>query len=138
LNAVCDVTSLWTRLRVHVVFNRNWPTAEEWVDWVRPFEKTCYRTSIDGKRVVERVCDVFKVSMEDLQGPSRKRTVADARRVLVLFLRELALMSFQEIGTLLDRHHSTIMHLLEGTAERTQTDALFARQLEFIREGLKK
>lgn len=61
----------------------------------------------------------FKV---DIMEPSRRRIVIDARRVYCMLARKLTDETFQTIGAYIDKHHTTVMHMVNSYDDITQYD----------------
>lgn len=59
------------------------------------------------------------VSVRELIGPSRSRSIVAARRAAAVALRRHD-MSLTEIGRYLGRHHTTVVHLLNPKRNKTQ------------------
>lgn len=62
-----------------------------------------------GQPEVEIVAESFGVTANAIMGKSRVSRVADARHVLAWVLRMSYRMTYPEIGTILDRDHTTII-----------------------------
>ncbi len=65
------------------------------------------------KSLVEAIAQAHGVSIAELLGPSQRREHVAARRDLALGLRARG-WSYQRIGHLLCRHHTTVIALLHG------------------------
>lgn len=71
-----------------------------------------------GEQVLEAVCRVFSVSLEQLQSPSRSRNLNLARQVVVYVLREKFGWPLDRIGGELGgRDHSTILYAYRRVAQ---------------------
>mgnify|MGYP003632275015 FL=1 len=55
-------------------------------------------------------CNLTNTSMEDICSKCRKRDTVEKRMVIAHFLRKKILMSYQHIGSILNKHHATIIH----------------------------
>lgn len=66
---------------------------------------------------IARVCVEYGVSREDLESPNREFYVVEARAEAAIRLRQLGL-TFPKIGTLLNRDHTTIIHLVYKRRKR--------------------
>ena len=67
-------------------------------------------------QVIQRVVDEMGVSRNDLFSQRRNRDFVAARAHLAFLLREKNL-SYPEIGHIMNRDHTSIMHLLGATKE---------------------
>ena len=70
------------------------------------------------KRIQAEVCSYYGVSLTQLLSQGRTKTLAQARQELYLRLRSETKMSVTEIGTLCNRHHSTILYGVKRARER--------------------
>lgn len=61
--------------------------------------------------VVDYVCNIFGVSFDELESPNRSRRLVKARQTLTCLILEYTEMSLSEIGRMMNRDHSTIIHL---------------------------
>jgi chromosomal replication initiation ATPase DnaA len=68
---------------------------------------------------VEEIVAAAGMTMADLRAPSRKREMMEVRRIVAAYLRRRG-CSLPEIGRVLNRDHSTVLHLLR-TTPRTET-----------------
>ncbi len=68
--------------------------------------------AVTGRQVLDVVCAVYDVTIQDLKGPRRARRVARPRQVAMYFSRLLCPhLSLPMIGIMLGgRDHTTIMH----------------------------
>lgn len=63
--------------------------------------------------IQSEVCEAFKCTWLQIVGPLRKRHLVDARAAYVHLSRTIFKMKFSQIANVLNRHHSTAMHLYE-------------------------
>jgi chromosomal replication initiator protein len=73
-----------------------------------------------------QTADYYKLTIEDLCGPARSRSVVNARQVAMYLCRELTELSLPKIGQAFGgRDHTTVMHanrkVREQLTERRQT-----------------
>ncbi len=61
--------------------------------------------------ILTEVADYFRISVDDLCGPSRSRTLVNARQIAMYLCRELTDLSLPKIGQEFGgRDHTTVMH----------------------------
>lgn len=75
-----------------------------------------------GLAVLKLVSAEYDVSIGDLRGKDRHRTIAEARQLACWLLRQTRRFSFPEIGIILSRDHSTVMHSVARIEERLKID----------------
>lgn len=83
---------------------------------------------VTAKDINKRVAKYFNVTVRELTGDSRRKTVVRARALSVYLIRTLVGSSFQVIGQNLGgRDHSTAMHAFHRSQEWLDSDPGFAR-----------
>ncbi|MBC8353499.1 MAG: ATP-binding protein [Planctomycetes bacterium] len=83
---------------------------------------------VTAKDINKRVAKYFNVTVRELTGDSRRKTVVRARALSVYLIRTLVGSSFQTIGRNLGgRDHSTVMHAFGRAKEWLDDDVGFAR-----------
>lgn len=88
------------------------------------------------ERINLLVTDRTQVTMVELLGPGRSRTLALARQLAMYLARKLTNLSFKEIGNIYSRDHGTVIHA-ERTIERAlKADPALNRLVVDIRNGL--
>jgi chromosomal replication initiator protein len=66
---------------------------------------------ITAQAIMEQTVDYFGITMDDLTGSSRSRTLVNARQIAMYLCRELTQLSLPKIGqTFGGRDHTTVMH----------------------------
>lgn len=82
-------------------------------------------------RVRSAACEVFGVSIEDLLSKCREREIVVARQAIALIATQCG-MSLDQIGTVMNRDHTTILHSRRAATERLK-DRDFAWRVERVR-----
>lgn len=54
--------------------------------------------------------EYFDISIEELRGPGKTRSIAQARQIAMYLCRELTDLSLPKIGETFDRDHTTVMY----------------------------
>ncbi len=68
--------------------------------------------------IINNTADYFKLSVDDLYGPSRAQAVATARQIAMYLCRELTNLSLPKIGQLFGgRDHTTVMYANKKISE---------------------
>lgn len=69
------------------------------------------RTDLDADKIVNTVCEFFKVSREDLIGKKKNKEIVEPRQMCVYLINDMLNIPLTAIGALLGgRDHTTIMH----------------------------
>jgi chromosomal replication initiation ATPase DnaA len=74
--------------------------------------------------IVDAVCKHFGVERHELVGRSRLRRLAVPRRVCWALMRQRLEMSFEEIGWLFERDHTTVYQLINDGRDAAVIGAL--------------
>jgi len=73
------------------------------------------------------VCALWGVVVDDLKGPCRAIEFAAPRQAFMLLCRRHCKhLSLPQVGRILNRDHTTVLHGLRKAKERIERDALFA------------
>jgi chromosomal replication initiator protein len=95
------------------------------------------RKDVQPEDIIERVAEVFGVTIERMLGRDRSREVALPRQIAMYLLREEANISLPQIGeTLGGRDHTTVMYGCEKIAEMMESDERIRRQVLEVKERL--
>ena len=78
----------------------------------------------------------YDVSKEDLVGPKRNKEIASPRHIAIFLIREITEMSFPNIAKLFNRDHATVMTSYNNMLARTQTDPIFASEINELKKEL--
>ena len=75
--------------------------------------------------ILKEVSEFYSIPMERITGKSRGKEVVLPRQVAEYLMRELASMSFPEIGKVLGQHHTSVMYGIDKlTASMAENEAL--------------
>jgi len=62
------------------------------------------------KDILNTVTNYYGVSIEDIKGKCRKRRIVKPRQVIMFLLRTKARMVLSDIGEVMNRDHTTVIH----------------------------
>jgi len=60
--------------------------------------------------ILNTVTNYYGVSIEDIKGKCRKRKIVKPRQVIMFLLRTKARMVLSDIGEVMNRDHTTVIH----------------------------
>lgn len=72
------------------------------------------KQTMSAKYIIRKVCDFFCIPSDILISSNRNSTVVNARRVTAILLRDFLKLPYPRIGTILNRHHTSIIHLISS------------------------
>jgi len=86
---------------------------------------------LDEHVLIRRVCDEYRVTVQDIKGAGRTKQLAFARQVTMYLLRTRLRLSLKEVGRALgDKDHTTVMHAVEKVTRLRSQDPGFAQRLD--------
>ena len=95
------------------------------------------RSAVGPETILEQVCLRFSIGRDDLVGASRKKRVAEPRRIAMYLMRDQLSMSDSDIGRLMGgRTHSTVISALSKVVRSLDTDAATKNHVLAIKEAL--
>ena len=87
-------------------------------------------------KIIQTVCKIWSTSLDDVCGKSRKQDVVYTRMTIAYFLRRHTILSTTEIGRLINRDHSTIIHYLKAYDSEFHFNETFRNFADEIKEKL--
>lgn len=103
-------------------------------------EALAYLAPAQGKLTLEtilnRAADFFGVPLTDLTGRSRSAKIALPRQIVMYVMREEIGASLPQIGQILGRDHTTVMHGIERVTTEMERDASLAQAVNEFRNRL--
>ncbi len=85
------------------------------------------------ENIQQMVCSSFQVTMEDLQSPSRRKELVNARRIGMYLCRNYTTESLATIGKAFNRTHSSVLHAVaQLNKEMEGKNNKLRRQVEHI------
>ena len=73
--------------------------------------------------IVEKTAAFYDLSPEDILGKGKTKSIAAARQMATYLMRKLTTLTLEEIGSVLNRDHSTILHSIRKIEDSINTDA---------------
>lgn len=88
--------------------------------------------------ILDAVAQEFNITISELKGPRRTRRISVPRQLAMYLLRDVAQLSFPQIGEFLGgRDHSTVMHGATKIEKSLQQDTDILEKMERIRVRLR-
>ncbi len=93
--------------------------------------------AVDPETILEQVGLRFSVGREDLIGTSRKKGIAEPRRIAMYLMHEELAMSHTDIGRLMGgRNHSTVISALSKVNRSLHTDPSVKNHIMAVKDAL--
>ena len=87
-------------------------------------------------RILETVARFYSVSEKDLRGKGRTKDIVIPRQVAMYVMREETERSLVDIGDLLGRDHTTVLHGIEKMGGEIERNADRRQEILTVREML--
>jgi len=101
--------------------------------------KNGVRKPLTVEAIKEEVARRYGLTVEELEGPSRRKDIAHARQVAIYIARELTSSSFPALGSAFGgRDHSTIMHAYQKVQELLRDTPLLRNEIEAFMEEIRR
>ena len=82
--------------------------------------------------IVEKTSSYYNLTPEDIMGKGKTKSIATARQMATYLMRKLTTLTLEEIGAVLKRDHSTILHSIRKVEESINTDAALSDTIRDI------
>jgi chromosomal replication initiator protein len=95
------------------------------------------KISVLPNQVVEVIIKKFNLSVSQIKGSRRSRSLARPRQILMYLLRTELSLSLDEVGTWVGgRDHSTVIHAVDTISNLLSTDIKMREDVEWIKHEL--
>jgi len=96
------------------------------------------RQTISIDRILQLICQYFKISLEALQSNSRKKGVVYPRNLSMYLCRKYTDETLETIGRALNRSHATVIYAVEAVNREMEQKGGVCNQVEFLSQQLEK
>ena len=93
---------------------------------------------LSARAIGELVGRQFKISLDQMQSKSRKRTISFPRQVAMYLCRKHTEDTLADIGSVFKRDHSTVMHAIKVVSSLNRRDASVSAQLQLLSDKVKR
>ena len=72
--------------------------------------------------IIAKVADFYDITPEEVIGKGKTKNVANARQMSIFLIRKLTGLTLEQIGEVMNRDHSTVLHSIRKVEESLQND----------------
>lgn len=94
--------------------------------------------TLTARTISELVGRQFKVSLDEMQSKTRKRSVAFPRQVAMYLSRKHTEDTLADIGKVFKRDHSTVMHSIKVVSGLSRRDNSVSAQLKYLSDKVRQ
>lgn len=88
--------------------------------------------SADPLNILRVTASTMNIPVEDLQGPSRKPKINEARQLAIYLIRTLCYTSYPELGRYFNRQHTTMLAAYQQMHDKLKQDSIIREKYEKI------
>lgn len=89
--------------------------------------------------IIDAVTSFYNVKLQDLQSRRRHKSITEPRQICMWLARKNTRFSLEEIGGYFGgRDHTTVMHSIKTVDGRSETDPVYAAQVQQLNEQIKQ
>ena len=82
--------------------------------------------------IIEKTATFYDLSPEDILGKGKTKNIAAARQMATYLMRKLTTLTLEEIGGVMNRDHTTILHSIRKIEDSVNTDAALGDKVRDI------
>lgn len=98
--------------------------------------KKAEEDSVNSEKILKYISMRYGVKKEDITGSKRDSAIKNARHLCAFLMRDMLNMTYKEIGTILKKHHTTIIDSCEKIENNIKNNKNFGREIEEIKKEL--
>lgn len=97
------------------------------------------RTNLDANKIINTVCDFFKITKDDLIGKKKNKEIVEPRQLCIYLINDMLNIPLTAIGELMGgRDHTTIMHARDKINKQIKTNPHMKTLVNDIKSRLLK
>ncbi|MBE7076530.1 MAG: chromosomal replication initiator protein DnaA [Clostridiales bacterium] len=97
------------------------------------------RTDLDADKIVNTVCDFFKISREEIVGKKKNKEIVEPRQLCIYLINEMLNIPLTAIGAIFGgRDHTTIMHARDKIGNQVKVNPHIKTLVNDIKSRLLK
>lgn len=96
------------------------------------------RIKVDKEIIIRTICEYFDIHRWQIESHKRDRKYVIPRQIAFYYLRRLTSLKCKQIGEILNRDHTTVIHSIEMVNDLSATDMEYKNKLEEVGEMIIK
>ncbi len=80
------------------------------------------KESLDAEKIIQTVCQFFKISKDDMFSRRRNNEIAEPRQLCMYLISDMIDMPLMAIGKIFNRDHSTVVHARDKISSQIRTN----------------
>jgi chromosomal replication initiator protein len=134
---VRELEGALNKIIAHHQFSNTAPTVESVKALISTMNAKPKTAPISAQRLIKVVAEYFSISLDDLMGKSRKKSLVIPRQIAMYLMRQEAGFSFPGIGQELgNRDHTTAIHACTKIEKEIDGNANLRQNVEAIKQRL--
>lgn len=126
------------RVQAYATMNGNDITTSLAADALKSLKPTGKEQQLSILNIQEEVCNYYHISLKDLKGKKRVRTIVVPRQISMYLARELTDNSLPKIGAEFGgKDHTTVIHAHEKVQQLLQTDPRIQKEVSELKNRLR-
>lgn len=101
---------------------------------LKPVKRIAKVDIVEQEKIIEIVCDHFETTLGKLQRKSRYAETVLARSTLMHFLYKYTSLNKAQIGRLLKKNHTTVIHNLKSFEDRIEIEDHVRGHVDMIKQ----
>jgi len=90
------------------------------------------------EHIIHTTAKRFRVTPEQIQSPSRRMQLTDARHIAMFLCRENTNLTDKAIGAIFNRHYSSVIYGVQRIVQEQKRDERLTRILEILRKEIRE
>ncbi|KOY75042.1 DNA-directed DNA replication initiator protein [Apilactobacillus kunkeei DSM 12361 = ATCC 700308] len=136
---VRELEGALSRVQAFAKFKKVPITTDLVSDALRGLNRGDSKPEITVENIIKSVSNYYNVSIDDLKGKKRVKTIVIPRQIAMYLSRTLTNSSLPKIGSAFGgKDHTTVIHAYDKIADAVQSDSTIKEQIQELKETLER
>ncbi len=131
-----ELEGAFNKILAHARLETKEITIEDAEVILKDFISPSQNKTITPEIIMQIVADFYNVDVNDLPGNKRQSTIKQARHVSMYFMRDMLSLRFAEIGSIMNKDHSTVMNAVKKVETEINMDEQLAANVQQLRKRI--